>query len=212
MAFARVNSATTTGAQTSLPATSLTAGNLIVVAIRNVGAVTAPTDTATNTYLLAPRGNSPTIGNTNLSIWYVMNCLGHASNVVTANGSLSFTRMLSAQYSTPATYSLTQAIGPNRTSVAIAEAGVMTAANGLMVLVANNDSGGGTYTEATGWTNNIEDSAAVISLADAIVSTETTLQVTITYSSAVEGNLGAVGFAEPGGGGGGGGGSFTFLG
>jgi len=99
------NSGTTT---ISLPATSLTAGNLIVIGVSTfrffaaAPTVTSITDDASNTYVQIGTGvTDPVNGFNGLYFWYCKNCSGHATNVVTvnlSNGS-NTTSVLSAQYS-----------------------------------------------------------------------------------------------------------------
>lgn len=100
-------------ASMSLPATSLTAGNLITVSFTTFHFFgSAPTgvvtDTAGNTYTLAVRQVESVNGWFSAQIWYCENALGHASNVVTVTYSASSNNhtIISAQYSGIATTSV----------------------------------------------------------------------------------------------------------
>lgn len=111
--IAYVNSASPivggSGTPTSFGATSLTTGNLIVVAIRWSGAVTISsiTDTALNTY--AQAGTQVITGSDHFSIWYAQGVTGNASNVVAINFSAApgggSVYAVTAQYSGLATSS-----------------------------------------------------------------------------------------------------------
>ena len=86
----------------ALPAQSLTAGNTNIVAVSNFASrtVLSVTDTAGNTY--TKRGSTISgDASHGLEIWTVDNCLGHASNVVTAtyNDVASYRTLQSGQYS-----------------------------------------------------------------------------------------------------------------
>src|SRR5581483_4261976 len=108
MPISYINSATplvgTSGTNIAFSATSLTAGNLIVVQIR-WGAVSVTvssvTDTAGNTYVQAGTDQNMVVGGTDfLSLWYAQNTIGNASNIVTINFSSSSSNV----YATTAQY------------------------------------------------------------------------------------------------------------
>ena len=91
MALAFVNRAECTVSASSLPsaataAISHTAGNLLVVGVsfQTAGGATSVTlsDTAGNTY--TPIGSLLVRGGNRMQLWYCPNCLGNASNIVTA--------------------------------------------------------------------------------------------------------------------------------
>lgn len=96
-----------TGTATSIatPATSLTAGNLIVVVANEQTASVVPLnimDTAGNTYHQAGMTFNVTGNSNNFSIYYAYNALGNASNIVTAtlsSGSAAFLEVGTYQFS-----------------------------------------------------------------------------------------------------------------
>lgn len=105
MAFARVNSSEVFAAgntnSIASPATSLTAGNLIIASLRfTTGAVTVSgvTDTAGNTYT---RIRTQNFNTTTMEMWYAENTAANGANVVTAalSGNTTNRGMLTVQYS-----------------------------------------------------------------------------------------------------------------
>src|SRR5580692_1006671 len=106
MAISFVNAAAnfngSSAASIAAPATSLTAGNLIVVAVRfgstNIANVSGISDTAGNAYrfVVSTISNSAGVG-----LWYSANVSGNASNVVTASFSpnLAATSIVTMQFS-----------------------------------------------------------------------------------------------------------------
>jgi hypothetical protein len=106
---AYVNSATgadpSGGTKTSLSTASFsaTAGNLIVVGVRQATDVTIPsgvTDTAGNTYTHVAGADS-SFGSGELTVWYAANVTASASNVVTATWATphTYTSVIARQYS-----------------------------------------------------------------------------------------------------------------
>lgn len=116
MAIAYVNSGTgrdysgPSSAALTAAATSLTAGNAIIVGARwfdptNTITVSSVTDTAGNTYGAGPA--TLTSGSEQLAIWFALNVSGHASNVVSMNlsAAVQYWGVVTAQYSGLATSS-----------------------------------------------------------------------------------------------------------
>lgn len=95
------NSTGSTVASISTNASSLTAGNLLVVGVRS-SSTTAPTmsDTATNTFG-SPVNSVSDVGGDTVWEYRVANCLGNASNVVKASfsPSVNYVAIISHQYS-----------------------------------------------------------------------------------------------------------------
>lgn len=99
------NENTGSGSSIAAAATSLTAGNLIVVVTNEQSASVIGfnvTDTAGNTYHQAGTTFNVTGNSNNFSIYYAYNALGNAGNVVTAtlvSGSASFLEIGTFQFS-----------------------------------------------------------------------------------------------------------------
>lgn len=140
----------TSGTAPVLAATSLTAGNLIVVSIRwSSGSSTATslTDTAGNTYT---KIGTSTVGTEKVEMWYCANALGHATNVVQINfaSSGSFVYARSCQWSgygsTPFVTYDTSA-GPASQTYVVNDL-TTTAVDQLIVVAANIHTGGTNWT------------------------------------------------------------------
>lgn len=220
MAIAQVNSTASFAAASvtsiSATATSLTAGNLIVVVARIGSAdvwVSSITDTAGNVYNLAAmeRGYASV---TRMEMWYCQNALGNASNVVTANfsGSTSNNAIATVQYSGIAlTNALDVSSSISTTSATVAvRAMTSTVANAVIVMAAEIDATATTWTAGSGFTTVVQDASHVVHLEDQIVSTiQSAITPTTTSSNSGTAKAGiAAFFHEPVSGGGGGGGLF----
>jgi len=117
---ASANVATGSGTTLATPATSLTAGNFIVVGIArhstNHG-LNSLTDTAGNVYINS--GANFNTAQSSLTIWYCANCLGNGANVVTADYGVGVTNrsLVTMQFSGLADYPLdTWNFSPSTTS------------------------------------------------------------------------------------------------
>jgi len=194
MAVVQVNTSQGTfgsGSSTTVatPATSLTAGNRIVILIRwttGVGAVSSIADTAGNTYTLAQL-SVPGGSTTSLAMYYVADCLGDASNVVTVTftAGVSNRSVSAVQYSGSIDYELSmvfwQFLGSGGTIEAMAKA---RTSDGLLVVGTQVDAGGSTWTAGSGLTNAVEDDAAVAVISDAIITSPANLTPQMSSSDA----------------------------
>ena len=173
----------------SLPATSLTTGNLIIVGFRTSQFfAAAPTgtisDTAGNNYVLA---TSKTDGNTAWSavyLYYCENAIGHASNVVTvtySGGNSNNSGIFSAQYSGVAltgSKDTTNATNSGSTSSTSFTSGAFTTTQSDELIIAVGYSISATsFTAGTGYF--LQKQAGVIAYEDKIVSS---IQTGITAS------------------------------
>jgi hypothetical protein len=186
MAIAYVNSGTgrdysgPTSAALTAAATSLTAGNAIIVAARffdttSTVVVSSVTDTAGNTYGAGP-AKLTSGGAEQLIIWFALNTLGHASNVVSVNlsAAVQFWGVVTAQYSDLATAS-----AYDTTANATSGGGTMTTgafttdtADELLFAVAQVAGTGRTWTPTAGggYTIRAQDADNVTVVQDKIVS------------------------------------------
>lgn len=186
MAIAYVNSTSVglTGSATgfNFTATSLTAGNLIVVLVRaNTSTnpfVSSITDTAGNTYT---RISNLSGGGDTSELWYAKNTSGNGSNVVTVtfNGTYATWSGSTAQYSgcdTSSPLDATASATANSTSVT-SSSFTTAQADEVIVGASQISQVGGTWTPDTGYTNRVTDSSGVTNIQDKIVST---IQTTVT--------------------------------
>ncbi len=225
MAIAYVNS--TSGADfggggfTNLTtaAFSVSAGNLIVAGMRvyrstdpGSGAVSSVTVTDGNTYVRAVRTYFPASDGSDVEIWYAENIGGHATNVVSFNmnnSNYQYWSVVAAQYSGLATSSAldTTATGSQASGTSVTSgAFTTTQADEVLISIQTYDAATGqVWTQGSGYTDRINDTAEVLMLQDKIVSA---IQTTVTASASipVSRNLtqAVATFKAPGGGGGGG--------
>lgn len=191
MAIAYVNGASGAfpgDSQTTIttPATSLTAGNRLVVLVRwstGGGSISSVTDTAGNTYSLV---RTQAGLSSSLAMYEVNNCLGHGSNVVTVtfNVSVAFRSMCAAQYSGSSGYSLSVHASSHVNTGALAPAVGVPAADALVVLGVQVDDAAGDWTAGSGMTERVADAVNVCMLSDAILTTSTSLEPTAANTSA----------------------------
>lgn len=219
MAITRVTTAATffgsANSTVGTPSFVATAGNLIAVGIRADSPVASLADTAGNYY----RRLLDLQGVTDFSLWATWDCLGHASNVVTATfqgGSALYRGIAAAQYSgmdarplDVTTYKL-GATGSTITSPTF----TTSEADALILSFGQVDNTSQTWTANDGATKIISaDTGDVLMAMEKIVSsiqTGTTASADCTVTANIM-LLTAV-FAAGGGGGGGGGGSYAFVG
>lgn len=184
MAIARVNSSQVFGAGGSAtvasPATSLTAGNRIVIGVRwTTGgfSISGVADTAGNTYTLIKTFAGALT--TTLAMYECNNCLGHASNVVTVtfSGSATNRSLLTAQYSGSANYARQATAWMDLTASAadVTVNSTLTLTDALVVVAWQVNATGTTLTAGTNLTKVVEDSSAVQMLQEAIVTSSTTI-------------------------------------
>lgn len=198
MAIAYVNSALGTftdgpASSYAFPATSLTAGNLIVVglrATRGSSIISSISDTAGNTYSQAGAGTQDAGGGTQLELWYAKNVSGNASNIVTVTlaASIQFIAGVTGQYSGIDTSSPldTSAVGSANPSFSVTSASFTTAqADELIVSFSQVAATGGTWTAGSGYTGRGSDNQKVTFLQDKIVSA---IQTGVTTSASQTSN------------------------
>lgn len=170
-----------------------TAGHLIVVAIRYFqGAgetITSVTDTAGNTYQVAPGAVHTDGGGNHIELWYAMNISGHATNVVTANMSATvpYWSLVAAEYSGLATTSAFDAATSGEEVLGgtdVVSGAFSTAqADELIFAGATVNAASGVWSVGTGLTTvRDQDSQNVTAIADKIVSS-TQASVTATMTS-----------------------------
>jgi len=190
MAIARVNesSGTFAGGSSSTvvtPAASLTAGNRCIVSFRWTTSgitITSVVDTAGNTYTLIRLHASETT--TSLAVYECNNCLGDASNVITATFSAGATNhsAVAVQYSGLSDYDIVAAASGNVNAGAIARQR-FELSDGLVLNFVQVNAASGTWAAGSGMTLVVEDSANVQMLAEAIVTTATSVVPSPTSSS-----------------------------
>jgi hypothetical protein len=194
MAIALVNTANAanyggSASTIAAPATSLTAGNLIVTATRsNSGTLNTVTDTASNTYTRII--TFPTGSGTVMDIWYAKNVSGNGSNVVTStfSGNVTGRAICTLQYSglsTTAPYNaLAYGQSSNATSVTTLPY-TSNVPNSVVILFCNIDDQTGSWTTPSGFTNEVASTNNVYIVFDKIVSALQTVQTTtVTHSNA----------------------------
>jgi len=146
-------SATTVAA----PATSLTAGNLLVVTARSAGiTISGVADTAGNTYTritgVITTGATPH----HLDLWYAQNTLGNASNVVTVtfSSSAATRSVITAQYSGLKTTGALDVSATGLSSGVSVTSGnyTTTQADELIVAGVNSETTGNSWTPGSGFT------------------------------------------------------------
>ncbi len=186
IAVVNTSSAVGAGAATNIasPATSLTAGNTIIVAIRRgstTTAVNSVTDTAGNIYRNT-HASLTTPSLSSLAIWYACNVTGNGSNVVTVNfGSVSNRSITTIQVSGLAqfpldTWNLSPVItGTTPTSAAL----TTTVSNEIIMVFGDNDVSGSAWSASAGYTLAVQDSSNFVGCAYQIVNT---IQTGITPS------------------------------
>lgn len=219
MAFAFVNGSAKFEAGSSATiasdATSLTAGNLITVWSRcDTVAVSSIADTAGNTYVFVRRCNQTSLGGTIQECWECQNALGDASNVVTVTFTAATTNrgLITVQHSTPATYSLVAAIGPNMRydQINVTDIGTIANVENALCLMGMSHDNTGSYTPGTNWTERAEDASGVQMVQDQIVTTATDITFEMTGGVVSKNNAIGLIYAEPAASGSSGG-SFTFA-
>jgi hypothetical protein len=178
----------------SADAFSVSAGNLIVAAMRfpiiTTESVTSVTDTAGNTYQAASGAADTTPGNDRIEIWYAMNTTANASNVITFHMSTgaSFWSIVAAQYSGIATSSAFDAAASGEDGLgntSVTSGAFSTAQADELIVGAAQSTGSGTWSAGTGLTNaRVTDGDGIAGLADKIVSA-TQSSVTATMTSTV---------------------------
>lgn len=195
MAIALVNSvaSTITGAGTSathdLPSFNLAAGNTVFATFRNniVGSPDGPTsvaDSAGNTYTQI-RAFTLSGGSTHHSLWVCENCLGDATNVVTATygGGHNFQVGCAAQFSGMTDYTMrATSLRELASNVTITDLMEVHIEDGLIV-VALAISTTGSWSAAADFTEAIEDADGIISLAYSIVTVQDSIAPAGTHSS-----------------------------
>jgi len=190
MAIARVNEASGTfGAGPSgtvtTPATSLTAGNRCIVSFRWTTSgitVTSVADTAGNTYTLIRLHASETT--TSIAVYECNDCLGDASNVITATFSAGATNYsaCAVQYSGLGDYDIVVAASSHVGTGDISRQ-TFNISDGLVLNVVQVNAASGTWAAGSGMTLVVEDSANVQMLAEAIVTSATSVVPSPTSSS-----------------------------
>ncbi len=166
----------TSVSSTSLPATSLTGGNLIVVAFSTfkffaAAPTGAVTDTAGNTYTEVGTGINSNVGFNSLHVWYCENAVGNAANVITITYSAqsSYNSVVSAQYSD---VSLSSALDVFDASKEISDvtshtSGAFTTSQGneiVVVFAGTQSSTTDTYTAGSGYV--IQETGSTVILED----------------------------------------------
>lgn len=208
MAFGFVNTVgafnDASGGSLSAAATSLTAGNLIVVwAIYTSATATTniPTDTAGNVYVQATGGFSRQSSEV-IDCWYAKNALGNAANVVqfTPSVNSTFRRIITQQYSGSGGASCVQEVGNSGTiasNVTVTTGNlVITGTNNMIAALGTNGTGTGTYSAGTS-----------MALRGATIGTDTqgedrlniaagTYTASITLNAAAQQWIGAVSFSD----------------
>lgn len=216
MAIAFVNSATgfSTGSVTNVSsgAFALTAGNSVYVGVRVNStletAITGVTDTAGNLYRFVSGGSSGSSGREEL--WYCQNATANASNAVKAtfSGGFPFVGVVCAQFSGVATTSSLDvySFAPFSTSTSIVCNAITTSvAAAVLIMVAQAENSGLTYTAGSGYTVAVTDTNGTSALQYQIVSTiQSAVTPTITTTSATSKSGACASFNAPIGGGGGG--------
>lgn len=223
MAIAYVNSGTgrdysgPSSAALTAAATSLTAGNAIIVGARwydptNTIDVSSVTDTAGNTYVQGPARFASGGTWEQLIIWFALNATGHASNVVSVNlsSAVQFWGVVTAQYSGLATSSAydTTADGLNGGGTITTGAFTTDTADELLFALAQVANTGQTWspTAGGGYTIRAQDASNVAVVQDKIVSaiqTGVTTSIDCSDAGTTKSMLVATFRAAAGGGGGG---------
>lgn len=164
MALAFVNRAECTVSASSLPsaataAISHTAGNLLVVGVsfQTAGGATSVTlsDTAGNTY--TPIGSLLVRSTNRLQLWYCPNCLGNASNIVTATtvgGNAGFLVVSVRQFSGADTSAPLDGTATATGSSASINSGSVAVTASSAVIVAFMEADGSNFVAGTGYTLN----------------------------------------------------------
>jgi hypothetical protein len=211
MAFTFVNSGSdyiaATATTIDAPATSLTSGNTIVVYARaGTHAVSGITDTAGNTYTEILDSFATTNNLTSGSLWYCANATGHASNVVTVTfASSAINRgVITAQYSTPATFSIVAKGAGAAASAQPSPVATITMTNALALFASTIDQTSVTWTAGTGMTKDAQSTNGALVICSRNVTTETEVPIGATANFTNQKNWGFVVFAEPAAEGGGG--------
>lgn len=185
----------------ALPATSLTAGNLIVVCINgqppdvNSDYVTSIADTAGNTYTRIS-GKANGSSDARMEVWYAKNVAGNASNIVTftLGVSIAYYSGCSVQYSgldTSAPLDATATGNGSGTSVTSGSFTTIVADEVLVACAAVFNGGAGAWTAGTGYTKRVEDDATITMFEDKIVSA-TQAGVTAAATAGKSGGLAMV--------------------
>lgn len=166
MAIAFVNAAANfvagTGTTIAAPATSLSTGNLLVVAVR-IGAVsltqvTGIADTAGNLYRIIPNAGGSSSG-ASVELWFANNCVGNASNIVTATlaPTVSADSIVTMQFSgaslVPNPWDVVSATSVGTTSATPTVVAFTTkVANQVIVFAAQIENTGKAWTAGSGFT------------------------------------------------------------
>ncbi len=162
-AIARVNSASlgdnAAAATIAAPATSHTAGNLLVVYIAWAGTtvtVTGITDTAGNTYSQCTGALASDVNAGRSDLWFAKNIAGNASNVVTVtfSASIDFRRIAVFQYSGADTVSPFEvAVNTSGTGTSLTSPSFSPAASGNVNVAGGDQSASGnTWTAGANYT------------------------------------------------------------
>lgn len=160
MAIARVNFDRKAGSGPvstfASDATSLTAGNLIVVGFRSNGSVSGVSDTAGNTYTLDASRTDDGAAIGLMYVWHAWNCLGNASNVVTVAGTnMDFLEIVTVQYSGIATaadpHDITTSQTQNTNSTSFTSSTFTTALATEVILSFATGNSAPTYTAGSGF-------------------------------------------------------------
>jgi hypothetical protein len=139
----------------ALSAFAATAGNAIVVVVRNGASGSSPTsvtDTAGNTYTLcvSPAGPDP-----NMWVYVALNITGHAANVVSVNfaGTRDFSWGFALQYSGVKTAAAVDASGTSRSdgTTDLATSAITTAQADEVIVVAASQAAFRSYTAGAGF-------------------------------------------------------------
>jgi len=162
------------GTSIAASALNLATGSLLVASVRTQSVVVSTvTDTAGNLYY---RGPNQTSGSARLEIWWAVNTVANASNVVTATlaSSDSFIGVLAAEFLAVATQSpadawtthMSQATGGTITSNAFTS----TVAEAVIVNICQISGFSTTWTAGSGYTIAVQDSSNVQMLQYQVVS------------------------------------------
>ncbi len=155
----------------ALPATSLTAGNTIIVSVRTGTQATINVtlgDTAGNSYSSTPQVTGGSADK--VQIFYCLNAKGNAANVVTVttDNSSSFTNIISAQYSGILGFD-TSASGTGTDSTLTSGTFTTSHANELIFSAGQVSAFGSTWTDGSG-TVELQSLNSILAIQDLIVS------------------------------------------